>query len=222
MRKALIELCSSNPTRAAKVLDLGPKQTELIAVNARLASAPCAPAIEIYSGVLYDALDFETLPASARKRADSRVLISSALFGFVRPHDLIPAYRLSGDCTLPPLGPLASMWREPGQAVLASTTGVIVDLRSGAYAKLAPLSSELSHRGCVARVLLEKNGKRSVVSHHNKATKGRLIREVLRTSGVARSLDDLVPYLADIGFTAELHRDLSGGIPRLDVIVGEN
>lgn len=221
MRKALIELCSSNPTKAAKVLALGPKQAELIAINAHLASAPCAPAIEIYSGVLYDALDFETLPASARKRADTRVLISSALFGFVRPQDLIPAYRLSGDCALPPLGPLAPMWREPGQAVLASTTGVIIDLRSGAYTKLSPLSPELSHRSCVARVLLEKNGKRSVVSHHNKATKGLLIREVLRTSGVARSLDDLVPYLADIGFTAELHRDFSGGIPRLDVIVGE-
>lgn len=221
VRQALIDLCTSNPARAAKVLDLGPKQRDLITVNARLAKAHCAPAIEIYTGVLYDALDFATLPAAARKRADTRVVISSALFGFVRPHDLIPTYRLSGDCSLPPLGSLASVWREPAQKVLASTTGLLIDLRSSAYANLAPIPADLASRSCTARVLLEKGGKRSVVSHHNKATKGRLIRAVLQTSGTARSLDELVPFLAHLGFHAELDEGRATGIPRLDIVVTE-
>ncbi len=221
VRKALIELCSKNPARAAKVLDLGPKQHDLIAVNARLATAPSAPAIEIYTGVLYDALDVTSLPASARKRADARVLLSSALFGFLRPSDLIPAYRLSGDCSLPPLGPLSAVWREPAQALLASTTGLLIDLRSSAYANLAPLPADVAGRSCTARVLLEKHGKRSVVSHHNKATKGRLLRAILQTSGSARSLDELVPYLDALGFHAELDQTVSTGIPRLDIVVTE-
>ena len=221
VRKALIELCKTHPNRAAKVLDLGPKQLGLVTLNARLAKAPCAPAIEIYTGVLYDALDFASLPAAARKRAHTRLLISSALFGFVRPQDPIPAYRLSGDTSLPPLGNLAKVWRIPAQAVLESTSGLLIDLRSGAYANLAPIPAELASRSCTARVLLEKNGKRSVVSHHNKATKGRLIRAVLQTSGSARSLDELVPFLAGLGFTAELVNEPRKGIPRLDIVVTE-
>jgi len=221
VRKALIELCKAHPTRAAKVLGLGPQQLGLVTVNAHLAKAQCAPAIEIYTGVLYDALDFSSLPAAARKRAQSRVLISSALFGFVRPQDPIPAYRLSGDTSLPPLGNLAHIWRAPAQTVLTDTSGLLIDLRSGAYTNLAPIPAELASRSCIARVLLEKNGKRSVVSHHNKATKGRLIRAVLQTSGSARSLDDLVPFLAGIGFTAELVDEPKKAIPRLDIVVPE-
>jgi hypothetical protein len=52
VRKALIELCKTHPARAAKVLDLGPKQLGLVTVNAHLAKAQCAPAIEIYTGDL--------------------------------------------------------------------------------------------------------------------------------------------------------------------------
>ena len=36
----------------------------------------------------------------------------SALFGAVRPTDRIPAYRLSMKVNLPPLGPLAGLWRD--------------------------------------------------------------------------------------------------------------
>jgi cytoplasmic iron level regulating protein YaaA (DUF328/UPF0246 family) len=116
---------------------------------------------------------------------------------------------------------LAKLWRAPAQSVLESTSGLLIDLRSGAYSNLAPIPAELASRSCTARVLLEKNGKRSVVSHHNKATKGRLIRAVLQTSGSARSLDELVPFLAGLGFTAELAAEPKKGIPRLDIVVTE-
>ena len=129
---ALVALCSGNKKKAATILGLGPKQLDLIDINAQLASAPTAPAIEIYTGVLYDALDFQTLPATAKKRASSRVAISSALFGLVRPGDLIPQYRLSADTTIPGLGPLATVWRDSVQAELRATTGPILDMRSGA------------------------------------------------------------------------------------------
>jgi cytoplasmic iron level regulating protein YaaA (DUF328/UPF0246 family) len=116
---------------------------------------------------------------------------------------------------------LANIWRAPAQSVLKDTSGLLIDLRSGAYSNLAPIPADLASRSCTARVLLEKNGKRSVVSHHNKATKGRLIRAVLQTSGSARSLDDLVPFLAGLGFTAELVDEPKKAIPRLDIVVQE-
>ncbi|MCP4892235.1 MAG: peroxide stress protein YaaA, partial [Actinomycetales bacterium] len=195
---ALVALCSSNEKKAATILDLGPQQLHLIDNNARLATAPTAPAIEIYTGVLYDALDFRTLPATARKRAATRVAISSALFGLLRPGDLIPQYRLSADTTIPGLGPLAAVWRDSIQVEVRATTGPILDLRSGAYMKLGPLPAETADRGFVGRILLEKAGKRSVVSHHNKATKGLLVREILEASKAPRSADDLPGFLEDL------------------------
>lgn len=217
---AVIELCSSRPARAATILGLGPKQRDLIALNAQLRSAPCAPAIEVYTGVLYEALGFDSLPAAARKRADGRVAIASALFGLLRPSDRIPAYRLSGDTTLPALGTLASVWRDAISAEIGRHTGPILDLRSGAYVALGPIPEPIAHRSFIGRVLLEKNGKRSVVSHHNKATKGRLVRAVLQSSTVPKKAADVPGYLRKLGFTAEIREPAKDGDPLgLDIIV---
>ena len=217
---ALIALSSGNKKKAATVLGLGLKQLDLIDINARLATAPTARAIEIYTGVLYDALEFQTLPATAKHRASTRVAISSALFGLLRPGDLIPQYRLSADTAIPGLGPLAGVWRDSVQAELRATKGPILDLRSGAYVKLGPLPGETADRGFVGRILLEKDGKRSVVSHHNKATKGLLVREILGASKAPRSADDLPGFMEDLGFQVEVHQPKKPTDPcGLDIIV---
>ena len=219
---ALVDLCSSNPKRAASILGLGPKQRDLVTLNARLRSAACAPAIEVYTGVLYEAWDFDSLPAAARKRADARVAIASALFGLLRPSDPIPSYRLSGDTTLPGLGTLSSLWRTAICDELEKVRGPIVDLRSGTYVALGPIPESAAHRSFVGRILLERGGKRSVVSHHNKATKGHLVRAVLQQASVPKSVDAVPGYLTSLGFTSEVREPKKNGEPPgLDIIVHE-
>lgn len=219
---ALIAVCQGRPQRAATVLGLGPKQLGEVSRNAALVTAPTAPAIEVYTGVLYDALDVAHLPASARAKLNTHVVIASALFGFLRPNDPIPAYRLSGDTTLPGVGPLGSVWRDPLADVLGSTSGVIVDLRSGAYAKLGPIPPQAAHRALVGRVLLERNGKRTVVSHHNKATKGRLVRALMQLRTVPSSQDAIIRSLEKLGFWCDIHDARKPGQPAgLDIIVRE-
>ncbi len=219
---AVIALCDKDPAKAAKVLGLGPKQRDLVVANAKLRSAYAAPAIEVYTGVLYEALDFASLPAAARKRADARVAIASALFGLLRPSDPIPAYRLSGDTTLPGLGTLTSVWKHDVQGELSATSGPILDLRSSAYVNLGPVPEDAAQRAFVARVLLERGGKRSVVSHFNKATKGRLTRAVLQESKVPKSIEDVPGFLADLGFRSEVREPTKASDPRgLDIIVYE-
>lgn len=217
---SLVNLCSGNTNRAVSVLGLGPKQRELVSVNSQLKSAPTAPAIDVYTGVLYEALDFASLPAAARKRADARVAIASALFGLLRPSDPIPAYRLSGDTTLPGLGTLASVWREAISSELGAYKGPIIDLRSGAYVNLGPIPESSADRAFVGRVLLDKGGKRSVVSHHNKATKGRLVRAVLEQASVPKSASAVPGFLAKLGFETEVREPKKDGDPLgLDIIV---
>ncbi|MDA2987108.1 MAG: hypothetical protein O2789_05180, partial [Actinomycetota bacterium] len=63
---ALVKLCSGSGTNAAKVLGLGPTQHGEVGANARLAQEPCAPAIDVYTGVVYEALDAASLTTAGR------------------------------------------------------------------------------------------------------------------------------------------------------------
>ena len=217
---ALVDLSRRDPRAAARALGLGPTQGEEVTANARLRRAPAGPAITIYSGVLYEALDWATLAAAERRRVNASVAIASALFGLVRPQDRIPAYRLSGDTTLPGIGTLTGAWREQVSDQLAASRGVILDLRSGAYVALGPLPESTWGRAVTGRVLLERNGKRSVVSHHNKATKGRIVRQLAQAGAAPRSVDALMNALHDLGYRLELHEQRAGA-PVLDIVVRE-
>ena len=99
-------------------------------------TAPTAPVASVYSGVLYEALDLPSLDPAGRRRAYRRVVVGSALFGALRLADRIPAYRLSMKVNLPPLGPLAAVWRGALAAPLSAAAGpgLVVDCRSSTYA----------------------------------------------------------------------------------------
>ena len=50
------------------------------------------PAMERYTGVLYQELAWSTLPAAARRRGETQVRTVSGLWGLVAPSDPIPPY----------------------------------------------------------------------------------------------------------------------------------
>ena len=79
----------------------------------------------------------------------------------------------------------------------------MVDLRSGAYASLwAPGGNAVT-----VRVLHERESggavTRSVVSHFNKATKGRLTRALLESGEQPRKPDELADLVRALGYTVE-------------------
>ena len=130
-------------------------------------------------------------PPGAGPRRGSRS--SRRCSGCSGPSDRIPAYRLSGDASLPGLGPVAGVWRAALDPVVreALGAGLLVDLRSTTYAAFWRPAADLAPRVATVRVLHEVDGRRQVVSHFNKATKGRLVRALLedgrhpRTAGGA-------------------------------------
>lgn len=223
---ALVAVCAgdsgSGHDEAARLLGLGPTQVDEVRRNAGLREAPTARADQVYSGVLYEALDLATLPASARRRAASRVAITSALFGLLRPGDRIPSYRLSGSVSLPGLGQVSTWWRDHLDPVVraASGRGLVVDLRSTAYASFWRPAPDTAERVAAVRVLHEVDGRRKVVSHFNKATKGRLVRSLLENGATPRTPAAFADHLVALGWKAELGRPGRHGTP-LDVVVTE-
>ncbi|MCK1796149.1 peroxide stress protein YaaA [Streptomyces sp. XM4193] len=224
----LVELCSQDEEKAREVLGLSHGLRAEVAVNAALHGAATRPAGEIYTGVLYDSLDLATLDADARARARESLLIFSGLWGAVAVDDPIPAYRCSGNIKLPGVGGLGPYWREPLEEVLpdAAGEGLVLDLRSAAYGAMWKPSGALAERTATVRVLHSRlvSGveKRTVVSHFNKATKGRLVRALLRTdaSRAPRTPEELATHLGELGFRVETAPPTRAGRTwQLDVVV---
>jgi cytoplasmic iron level regulating protein YaaA (DUF328/UPF0246 family) len=169
--RELVRLAKHEPVALQKALGLSDKQRAELDKDAQLLKAPTLPVMELYTGIVYDNLSYATLDGVARDRADASLVVASALFGLLRPGDRLPSYRLSGGTTLPGLGGLAQLWRPVLDRELAAQDGLVVDLRSGAYAQLARVPGAVQ-----VRVLRDQGGARTVVSHDNKWTKGRLAR----------------------------------------------
>ena len=181
---ALVHAARTDPERLRRALGCTPGQAEEVARDAVLRESPTLPALQRYTGVVYDALDHASLTGTARRRADASLVVASALFGLLGPRDRVPAYRLSGGTSVPGLGSLAALWRPVLEPELAGARGLVVDLRSGAYAALARVP-----RAVTVRVLRETGGQRTVVSHDNKHTKGRLARALCEQG--ARTVADV-------------------------------
>jgi len=187
-RKAVLDalVAASGRPGAVDVLGVGAGVADEVARNTGLRGAPTAPARSVYTGVLYAAAGLDRLTPAARRRAAEQVRVVSGLWGLVGPDDAIPAYRLSMGVDLPGIGPLAAAWREPLRALLdARTAGgeLVVDCRSAAY--LAAWRPARAAQGSWAqvRVLREVAGRRSVVSHHAKHTRGVLTRHLVTRRG---------------------------------------
>ncbi|BBH18388.1 UPF0246 protein [Nocardioides baekrokdamisoli] len=220
MIDALVDWCTSDPEAATNGLAIPKTQPELLALNASLGNAATARAERIYTGVVYDNLSTQTLTAAARRRL-GRVAVTSSVFGLVTLSDRIPAYRLSGDASLPGIGPVAAHWRTHlGEAITASVgSGLLVDLRSGTYQNFWR-TEPLARQTATVRVLHEVDGVRKVVSHFNKATKGRLVRALLEDGANPRTPAKLAEAWRDLGWTVEIGDPGRSGT-QLDVIVTE-
>ncbi|MDC0768295.1 peroxide stress protein YaaA [Streptomyces sp. HD] len=218
----LVELCTGDEDKARDVLGLSEGLRGEVAKNAELRTAGARPAGEIYTGVLYDALDLASLDTAAKRRAARSLLVFSGLWGAVRVTDKIPSYRCSMGVKLPGLGALGTHWRAPMADVLpeAAGDGLVLDLRSSAYTAAWKPKGEVAGRTASVRVLHAPT--RKVVSHFNKATKGRIVRSLLAEGAAPKNPAELVEALRDLGYEVEVEAPVKGGKAwTLDVLVTE-
>ena len=225
----LVALCRRTSARsvadALRTLGLTDGQRSEITRNGGLGEAPAAPASEIYTGVLYEALDATSLSPAARAWLDETVVVFTGLWGVVRMDDRIPAYRCAIGSTLPaPVGGLTAYWKKALKAPLDRAAGdrPVLDLRSGSYAAMwtPPAATSAS-----VRVLHERTvggeTRRSVVSHFNKATKGRIVRALAEARAMPATVEEMVTALRDLKLTVEEQPAVPGRPRQLDVVVTE-
>jgi len=169
-------------------------------------TAPTAPAIDIYSGVLYKSLGYRSLPERARRKADSQLIVISALFGAIRPLDSIPRYTLKMK---------SSLWAPALSRALDDLEDeLIVDCRSSTYLNAWKPDPSITVR---IRVFQERDGVHSVITHMSKKYRGEFTRLLLQ-SREPKNPQDLLA-LAQKQFKAELHEPHGNHPWQLDLLV---
>ncbi|RZU61275.1 hypothetical protein EV380_0838 [Zhihengliuella halotolerans] len=217
---------TSGRADAHEVLGVGETLAHEVERNRRLHDEPAGPAHTIYTGVLYEALGYATLPAPAQRLADESILVVSALWGAVGFADVIPAYRLSMSVKLPapadaPLGRLATWWKPRLARALAERAAgeLVVDCRSSTYAAAwAPPAAET----VTVSVVQVRGGARQVVSHFAKHTRGELIRHLLTRPGAQPGTPDELLAVAREKWEAELTAGTARKPHQLTIVLPED
>jgi cytoplasmic iron level regulating protein YaaA (DUF328/UPF0246 family) len=191
---------------AAALLGVSANLQADIADNLRLNSAPTLPVANLYTGVLYEALDLSSMDSATRRRANRWLVVISALYGALRPADRVPPYRLSMGVSLAELGPLAALWRAPLAEVLPGLagSGVIVDCRSSTYVAAWAPQGDLAARWVQVRV--------PGATHLAKHTRGLVARHVCEAGVNARTATALERVVAR-RFGTTLNRPARPGRP---------
>ena len=221
-REAVIEALgalSEDPVEAARVLKLSPRQLDDIAANARLRTGPTLPAIDRYTGVVYDALAAGSLDPAARRWLGRHVLVHAAAFGPVGALDKIPTYRLGAAATLPGLPPLRRVWADAiAAALLTRDEPFVLDLRSEAYVALGPVPPTVPS-AYVRVVADDEDGTVRALNHFNKATKGSFVRILAQARPAVRTLRGLLRWASTAGIALTrgpdgvLHLHADGSAP---------
>jgi len=149
------------------------KEADILKYKQDIIHEPAMKAIERYTGVAFDYLNYGELGNDAKRYIDENLLIFSNLFGVLSAKDLIPEYRLQQGKPIadikpeqfykPLLQPLLDNYLE-GEEIL--------DIRAGFYDKY--------YKPTLPYTTLKfiKEGK--VVSHWAKAYRGIVLREIAK------------------------------------------
>ena len=184
---------SRNVSASTAALGLGPTQRFEVDRNRAIRTASTMPAIDRYTGVLFEGLASETLDAGTHAWLARHVVVHSALFGLLGAGDAIPAYRLSHDSRVPGLA-LRKHWAAAIAAELSAVDGLVLDLRSEAYAHLGPRPEGSFY----LRVVTDgPNGQKRALNHFNKKGKGELVRELALAGFDHADVESLLGWAAD-------------------------
>jgi cytoplasmic iron level regulating protein YaaA (DUF328/UPF0246 family) len=144
------------------------------------------PAINVYSGVLYQALGWSTLNTTAKKRAEKSVIIISAKYGAITPLAKIENYKEKIDNKS--MAPIVAKVLDPIKPKL------IVDCRSSTYKTVWHSPIENTVEIHVSTVV---DGVRKVVTHMSKKTRGEIARLLLQARSTPNSPEDLYAIVSE-------------------------
>ena len=137
--------------------------------NQDIFNSPCAPAIERYTGVVYEHIEWGSLSGKAKDYMEKYIFIFSGLFGLLTPKTLIPDYKLKMNVLS-----LQHHWN-PILTDALKEEKMIIDLLPQVHRKAyTPNKANV----IFVDFLILNKGKKSAAGHFGKAVKGEFIRYI--------------------------------------------
>jgi len=161
-------------------VDLTATRNAVLKKHKEIDLSHCDVASNIYSGVLYNALDYTSLSTAAQARANSSIVIISAAFGAIRLNDVIPYYKFKID---------QATWKKPlALALYGLDNELVIDCRSSTYATVwTPDPSKTVG----IRVFKKVAGQLKVITHMSKLTRGEVTRYLVSQAKNPRTPQEL-------------------------------
>ncbi len=153
--------------------------------NQDIFKSHCAKAIERYTGVVYEYIDFESLDKNAKNYMEKHIRIFSGLFGLLTPNTLIPNYKLKMNVLS-----LQYHWT-PILTEEIEKEDIVFDLLPQVHRKAYKPSKNVIK----VDFSVIKKGKKTAAGHFGKAVKGKFIRYLAQNN--AQSLDDFKGFEYD-------------------------
>ena len=150
--------------------------------NQDIFNSKCAYAIERYTGVVYEHLNWETLNKTSQNFLQDHVYIFSGLFGMVSPKTLIPDYKLKMNVLS-----LQYHWN-PILTEELKKEDSIIDLLPQVHRKAYNKGSNV----ITIDFQVIKKGKKSAAGHFGKAVKGQFIRYIAENK--IKNTDDFAGF----------------------------
>ena len=135
---------------------------------------PTMKAIQRYTGVAFDALDYNHLNLKEQQYCDENIVLFSNLFGVLKASDLIPDYKYKQGASLPNID-VVKNYKENIKDMLDNyLEDEVIDLRASYYEKFyKPTMPTITYK-------FLKEGK--VVSHWAKHYRGLIVRELAKAN----------------------------------------
>ena len=134
--------------------------------NQDIFKSHCAKAIERYTGVVYEYIDWKTLNKSAQAYMENHIRIFSGLFGLLTPNTLIPNYKLKMNVLS-----LQYHW-SPVITKELENEDIVFDLLPQVHRKAYKPNKNVFKVDFVVK----NKGKKTAAGHYGKAVKGKFIR----------------------------------------------
>jgi len=192
-------VATSGEPDAFRRLGVGPSLADEVIRNTWLLDQPTRPVLDVYTGPLHEGLAAGSWSAAAAARAAASVVVTSAVWGALRPADHIPSYRCHICSHLVGMDRLEPTWRAVLPDVLrdaAGPRGLVLDLRSPTY-QAAGMPEGLGRRTVTVRVRrFDADGRRigDVVA---KRTRGEAARRLLESGTDPVAPGELADALSD-------------------------
>jgi hypothetical protein len=143
-------------------------------------STELGAAIDAYTGVLYKAIDWQSLNKSSQSRGQKSIAIISAKYGVLKPLDEIEPYKQKIN--------IAAMRGEITRLLESIETELIIDCRSSTYKGVwtPPLNKTVE-----IRVFKQVDGVKKVITHMSKKTRGEVTRLLLQSKIIPTNPQEL-------------------------------